>query len=136
MESFSTPYTNWGEHSYFSHTDYNRIKNNIQYLIDLSFELFPEYEYENMGSDKTYSDFPYADEFNLIELNLKLLHDKSFGFVKYTSSDMKNWYPNKQTPSYEDMNRYEQMTVDYYNGLNSIKKNKNKLGDIKLGMKL
>ena len=34
------------------------------------------------------------------------------------------------------MNRYEQMTVDYYNGLNSIKENKNKLGDIKLGMKL
>ena len=136
MASFSTPYTNWGEHSYFSHTDYNRIKNNIQYLIDLSFELFPEYEYEDMGNDKTYSDFPYADEFNLIELNLKLLHDKSFGFVKYTSSDMKNWYPNKPTPSYEDMNRYEQMTVDYYNGLNSIKKNKNKLGDIKLGMKL
>lgn len=49
---------------------------------------------------------------------------------------MKNWYPNQQTPSYEDMNRYEQMTVDYYNGLNSIKENKNKLGDIKLGMKL
>lgn len=136
MASFSTPYTNWGEYSYFSHTDYNRIKNNIQYLIGLSFELFPEYEYEDMGSDKTYSDFPYADEFNLIELNLKLLHDKSFGFVKYTSSDMKNWYPNQQTPSYEDMNRYEHMTVDYYNGLNSIKKNKNKLGDIKLGMKL
>lgn len=136
MALFSTPNTNWREYSYFSHTDYNRIKNNIQYLIDLSFELFPEYEYEDMGNDKTYSDFPYADEFNLIELNLKLLHDKSFGFVKYTFSDMKNWYPNQQTPSYEDMNRYEQMTVDYYNGLNSIKKNKNKLGDIKLGMKL
>lgn len=136
MASFSKPKTNWNENSYFSCESYNRIKNNIQYLIDLSFELFDEYEYEDMGSDKTYSDFPYADEFNLIELNLKLLHDKSFGFVKYTFSDMKNWYANQQTPSYEDMNRYEQMTVDYYNGLNSIKKNKNKLGDIKLGMKL
>lgn len=136
MASFSAPRTDWNVNSFFSHGAYNRIKNNIQYLIDLSFELFPEYEYEKMGDDKTYSDFPYADEFNLIELNLKLLHDKSFGFVKYTLSDMKNWYPNQQTPSYEDMNRYEQMTVDYYNGLNSIKKNKNKLGDIKLGMKL
>lgn len=136
MASFSAPRTDWNVNSFFSYGAYNRIKNNIQYLIDLSFELFPEYEYEKMGDDKTYSDFPYADEFNLIELNLKLLHDKTFGFVEYTFSDVKNWYPNQQTPSYEDMNRYEQMTVDYYNGLNSIKKNKNKLGDIKLGMKL
>lgn len=136
MTSFSAPRTDWNANSFFSYGAYNRIKNNIQYLIDLSFELFPEYEYEKMGDDKTYSDFPYADEFNLIELNLKLLHDKTFGFVEYTFSDVKNWYPNQQTPSYEDMNRYEQMTVDYYNGLNSIKKNKNKLGDIKLGMKL
>ena len=136
MASFSAPKTNWSETSFFSYVAYNRIKNNIQYLIDLSFELFPEYEYENMGDDKTVSDFPYADEFNLIELNLKLLHDKTFGFVDYKFSDVKSWYPNQQTPSYEDMNRYEQMAVDYYNGLNSIKKNKNKLGDIKLGMKL
>lgn len=136
MASFSKPYTKWTGNSFFTHTDYNRIKNNIQYLIDLSFELFPEFQYEDMGDDKTYSDFPYADEFNNIELNLKLLHDRTYGFVKYDFSDMKSWYPNQSTPTHEDMNRYEQMTVDYYNGLNSIKKNKNKLGDIKLGMKL
>lgn len=136
MASFSVPKTDWNENSYFSYGAYNRIKNNIQYLIDLSFELFQEYEYEEMGDDKTYSDFPYADEFNVIEMNLKLLHDRTYGFVEYTFSDVKSWYPNQQTPSYEDMNRYEQMAVDYYNGLNSIKKNKNKIGDIKLGMKL
>ena len=45
MASFSKPYTKWTGNSFFTHTDYNRIKNNIQYLIDLSFELFPEYEY-------------------------------------------------------------------------------------------
>ena len=61
------PKTNWVSTDYFNYSDYNRIKNNIAHLRDLSLSLYVNYQYKDMGVDKSgYSEFPYADEFNAI----------------------------------------------------------------------
>lgn len=70
-----------------------------------------------MGNDKAgYADFPYADEFNLIENNLELIKANTYGFF---FSGSKQWYENQPTPSYEDFNRMESACLKIYQGLNS-----------------
>ena len=42
--AWTIPKTNWADGDYFNlNPDYNRIKGNIEYLIELSKEMYPEY---------------------------------------------------------------------------------------------
>ena len=76
------PKTDWVITDSFNFEDYNRIKNNIAYLRELSRTLYIDFPYENMGDDKTgYADFPYAEEFNNLEDNLESIKDNTFGRV-------------------------------------------------------
>lgn len=119
------PKTDWVAGDYFNISDYNRIKNNIAYLRDLALTVYTNFPFEDMGVDKTsYSQYPYADEFNALENNLESLRRNTFLF---DDSDSKQWYENQRTPNYEDFNRLERACLLFYQGFNSIKENKARL---------
>lgn len=114
---WTEPKTNWTDTDYFNYTDYNRIKNNIEYLRSLSLDLYLDFPYEDMGDDKTgYADFPYADEFNALEDNLDSIKKHTFPF---DTSEKKTWYENQATPTYKDLNRMETACLNLYEGLKS-----------------
>lgn len=119
------PKTNWQSTDYFNFSDYNRIKNNIAYLRELALELFVDFPYEEMGEDKnSYAQYPYADEFTLMEENLEKIRQNTFAFDK---SESKEWYENMLTPNYEDFNRLERACFSFKKGFDSIKENKRSL---------
>lgn len=122
---WTEPKTNWVSTDYVNYSDYNRIKNNIEYLLELSLELFPDFTFEDMGEDKnSYSQYPYADEFTALENNLESLRQNTFLF---DNSGSKEWYDNMATPTYEDFNRLESACLSFKNGLDITKENKRKL---------
>lgn len=113
------------ETDYFNYTDYNRIKNNVEYLRNFAVTLYPEFSLQTMGNDKSgYADFPYADEFNLIENNLELIKANTYEFF---FSGSKQWYENQPTPSYEDFNRIESACLKIYQGLTAQLESKYRL---------
>lgn len=109
-----TPKTNWTSSDYFNIGDYNRIKGNLEWLNGMINQVYPPISISPMGANKTYSDYIYADEFNLFETNLEV---------------MKNWIvslgigsgilysENAPTPNYNELNRIESATLKMYNNL-------------------
>lgn len=119
------PKTDWVAGDYFNISDYNRIKNNIAYLRDLALTVYTNFPFEDMGVDKTsYSQYPYADEFNALENNLESLRRNTFLF---DDSDSKQWYENQRTPNYEDFNRLERACLLFKEGFESQKSMKRRL---------
>lgn len=122
---WSEPKTDWTSSDYVNYTDYNRIKNNIDYLRELALSLYSPFPFGDMGEDKTsYAEFPYADEFNSIEENWSSLAE-----IIYPEKEVvgKTWYENAGTPTYEDFNRLESLCLKMYERLDIIRKNKERL---------
>lgn len=121
MAEWTTPKTDWfgetvdGIYSgdYFNASDYNRIKNNLNYLYELAQKLYSSFTITSMGNDKTYSDFFYTDDINNIENNLYTLYLKT---LKKTIAKTIYYYDSK-TPDYTELNRIESLTLDLYNKL-------------------
>lgn len=123
--SWSPPKTNWYGHTddngdyqgdRFNAEDYNRIKNNIQFLRDLAVKMYADFDIVNMGSDKDPANYPYADEINLIENNLDTvvshtLHKNYGGRQIFTD--------NGAFIDYKELNRIENASLDLYNHLYS-----------------
>lgn len=122
---WTEPKTDWVAGDYFNISDYNRIKNNIAYLRDLALTVYTNFPFEDMGVDKTsYSQYPYADEFNALENNLESLRQNTFLF---DDSEAKQWYENQRTPNYEDFNRLERACLLFKEGFESQKSMKRRL---------
>lgn len=122
---WTEPKTDWVAGDYFNISDYNRIKNNIAYLRDLALTVYTNFPFEDMGVDKTsYSQYPYADEFNALENNLESLRQNTFLF---DDSEQKEWYENQRTPNYEDFNRLERACLLFKEGFESQKSMKRRL---------
>lgn len=122
---WTEPKTDWVAGDYFNISDYNRIKNNIAYLRDLALTVYTNFPFEDMGVDKTsYSQYPYADEFNALESNLESLRQNTFLF---DDSEQKEWYENQRTPNYEDFNRLERACLLFKEGFESQKSMKRRL---------
>lgn len=122
---WTEPKTDWVAGDYFNISDYNRIKNNIAYLRELALTVYTNFPFEDMGVDKTsYSQYPYADEFNALENNLESLRQNTFLF---DDSEQKEWYENQRTPNYEDFNRLERACLLFKEGLESQKSMKRRL---------
>lgn len=101
---WQTPKTNWKPGDKVNIQGYNRWKGNIAYLCELSLEVYKAYTLEDMGADKVYEDYIYADEINTIEANLAALPVHTYPFV---IGEQQTYYPNQPTPDYKEFNRIE-----------------------------
>lgn len=74
-----TPKTDWKSTDRFNFVDYNRIKNNLQWLYEKVTELYKPFEIENMGEDITdYSSYWQVKYFNAWEQNLDIINSNMF----------------------------------------------------------
>ena len=74
-----TPKVNWQPTDPVNYTDYNRIKNNLEYLHERGCILFHVFDIRDMGDNKEgYTDYTYADEWNLLEENLDIINQNTF----------------------------------------------------------
>ena len=101
---WAKPKTNWDINSRFDMRDFNRIKNNLEYLKELFLTLYPDIAWQNMGVDKRYMDYLYADDINKFEDNLDTL---SSSFANLDIGNKKTFYENQPFIDFIELNRIE-----------------------------
>ena len=120
--SWSTPKTDWNGETVdgvytgdrFNAVDFNRIKNNLEYLRELAIKMYDEFAIQSVGSDKTVKDYFYADEINQLEENLETLNTNTLR-MSYGSAPVYN--DNGTTMDFNELNRLEGATLDLYDRL-------------------
>jgi hypothetical protein len=111
---WTVPKTDWKAADFFNIEDYNRIKNNLNHIRDTALELYSSIPYEDMGEDKTYSDYYYADEINLIESNLESINTNTF--PRNIGENM-TFYDNQPFINCTELNRIENGIFVIYKGM-------------------
>lgn len=111
-----TPKTNWLKNDYFNAEDFNRIKNNLIYLRELAIKLYKEFEIQQVSEDKTYKDYFYADEINLLESNLEKINQNTLNII-YGEKTI--YMDNGNTMTYIELNRMESAIFDLYDKLSN-----------------
>lgn len=120
---WQTPKTNWygavdanGVYSgdRFNAVDFNRIKNNLQYVRDLAITLYKEFDIVSLGSDRTEKDYFYADEINQLEANLNTINNNT---LKLSYGTAPTYVENGNTMDFAELNRLEGAILDLYDKL-------------------
>lgn len=118
-----TPKTNWNgdtaaDGTYigdrFNAVDFNRIKNNLDYLRELAIKLYDEFAINALGSDRTPADYFYADEINQLEENLTIINNNTLKRHYGTAPTYTN---NGRTMDFTELNRLESAILDLYDRL-------------------
>lgn len=120
---WQTPKTDWhgetnSEGIYigdrFNAHDFNRIKNNIEYLREIAISLYDEFDITMLGEDKTPRDYFYADEINALEQNIMTINDNT---LKRQYGNAPYYKANGNTMDFAELNRLESMILDLYHKL-------------------
>ena len=107
--AWSTPKTDWTASDSFNIGDYNRIKNNLQYLHDESENIFGQYAIIDMGADiSSYAGFWDVDLFNAIETNLQTINEN---MLNIPIGQKMTFYANGVFIGYAELNRIENATL-------------------------
>lgn len=122
--AWNAPKTNWhGEvvdgvytGDYFNAVDFNRIKNNLEYLRELALKMYEEFTIHSLGSDRTPADYFYADEINKLEANLNTINTKT---IKRSYGSTPTYVDNGNTMDFAELNRLEGAILDLYNRLSN-----------------
>lgn len=110
--AWETPKTDWTDNDRFNISDYNRIKNNLNYLQELGSEIYSFFEIDDMGEDKTsYAEYWKPAEFNLFESNLDLIKEV---FPQSDIGIRKTFFENAPFIDYIELNRIESAMLNYY----------------------
>ena len=118
-----TPKTNWNgdtaaDGTYigdrFNAVDFNRIKNNLDYLRELAIKLYDEFAINALGSDRTPADYVYADEINQLEENLTIINNNT---LKRHYGTAPTYVNNGRTMDFTELNRLESAILDLYDRL-------------------
>ena len=120
--AWSTPKTDWNGETVdgvyigdrFNAVDFNRIKNNLEYLRELAIKMYEEFSIQSLGSDRTPKDFFYADENNALEDNLKTINNNS---LKRSYGNVPVYVDNGNTMDFKELNRLESAILDLYEKL-------------------
>ena len=118
---WTKPKIDWEMSSRFDMRDYNRIKNNLDYLKELFLTLFPFITWQGMGVDKGYMDYPYADDINKFEDNLDILNNS---FINLGIGDKKTFYENQPFIDFNELNRIEKGIQVLYEHLHGSSQNR------------
>ena len=138
--AWETPKTNWQGYvdnngnyigDRFNASDFNRIKNNLEYLRDLAIKLYDSFSIVSLGADKTPADYFYADEINALEENLNTINKKTLN-MPYGTSPVYN--ANGNTMDFIELNRIEGAILDLYDKLTN-KSNGRRMFTWNFGMK-
>lgn len=98
----------------FNATDFNRIKNNLDYLRELAIKMYDEFSIVSLGSDRTPVDYFYADEINQLEENLNTVNNNS---LKRSYGTAPTYADNGNTMDFVELNRLESAILDLYDRL-------------------
>lgn len=110
---WTEPKTDWSSTDRFNISDYNRIKNNIEYLRQIGNEVYKYFQINDMGEDKTsYAGFWTPAEFNLFESNLELI---KANFPASNIGTRKTYFENGPFIDWKELNRIESALLNYYN---------------------
>lgn len=120
--AWSTPKTDWNGETVdgvyigdrFNAVDFNRIKNNLEYLRELAIKMYEEFSIQSLGSDRTPKDFFYADEINTLEDNLKTINNNS---LQRSYGNVPVYVDNGNTMDFKELNRLESAILDLYEKL-------------------
>lgn len=111
------PKTNWKENDFFNIEDYNRIKGNINEIWSQALLLWPDFEFEEMGLDKTYQDYGfYADEINRFEANVNHI---CTGTYPFKVGSRQTFYDNQPFIDWKELNRIEEACRLIYSNIQS-----------------
>ena len=123
MAEWTSPKTDWygetdEEGMYtgdrFNAVDFNRIKNNLQYLRDLSISMYDEYDIIDVGDDRKPGEYFYADEIMDLEQNLITIVEKT---KKKSYGTSPTYVANDLIMDYVELNRLESAILDLYDKL-------------------
>lgn len=103
------PKTDWKITDRFNIQDYNRIKNNLNYLCEFANTMWETFEIEDMGPDlTTYTAYWDVNIFNMFERNLEKINDhvytQDIGFTQ-------TFYNNGPFIKWDELNRIESATL-------------------------
>jgi hypothetical protein len=97
----------------------------MQYLINLAYELYPEFGIVALGQDKTYSDLPYASIWNAIERDIDAIYANTFPIQDHQETN--TYYPNNKYISAIDLNRIEAFQLKMKELLENQKRGRHRL---------
>ena len=138
--AWETPKTNWQGYvdnngnyigDRFNAGDFNRIKNNLEYLKELAIKLYDSFSIVSLDADKTPADYFYADEINALEENLDTINKNTLN-MSYGTSPVYN--DNGNTMDFIELNRLEGAILDLYDKLTN-KSNGRRMFTWNFGMK-
>lgn len=98
----------------FNAVDFNRIKNNLEYLRGLAIKMYDEFTIHALGTDRTPKDYFYADEINQLEENLNTINSNS---IKGAYGSAPSYTANGNVMDYAELNRLEGAILDLYDKL-------------------
>lgn len=109
----TTPKTDWKSTDRFNIEDYNRIKNNLNYLHEQAVALWRSFDIDDMGEDMTdRTQYWDVDVFNMFETNLDAINQnilsKDYGVAQ-------RFFNNGQFIKWDELNRIESATLDMMN---------------------
>lgn len=111
------PKTNWNEGDFFNIEDYNRIKGNLNEIRSQALLLWLDFDFEEMGPDKTYQDYGfYADEINRFEANVENIRAGTYPFK---TGDCQTFYDNQPFINWKELNRIEEACRLIYSNIQS-----------------
>ena len=122
---WETPKTDWhyeldSEGLYvgdrFNATDFNRIKNNLEYLREMAIKMYDEFTIHALGTDRTTQDYFYADEINQLEENLNTINSNS---IKGAYGNAPSYTANGNIMDFTELNRLEGAIFDLYDKLSN-----------------
>lgn len=111
------PKTNWKEGDFFNIEDYNRIKGNLNEIRSQALLLWPDFIFDEMGSDKAYQDYGfYADEINRFEANVDHI---CAGTYPFKVGNRQTFYDNQPFIDWRELNRIEEACRLIYSNIQS-----------------
>lgn len=110
--SWLEPKTNWQSDDYINIEDFNRIRNNIEYLKEEANELYAEFGFSTtFEKEKTYSDYPYSEVWNSLENALQDIVDNTYPLVV---GDKKVFAAYDSYIDFNELNRLESACLQYH----------------------
>lgn len=100
----------------FNAVDFNRIKNNLEYLRGLAIKMYDDFTIHALGTDRTPKDYFYADEINQLEENLNTINRNS---IKGAYGTAPSYTANGNVMDFAELNRLEGAILDLYDKLSN-----------------